>query len=33
MADRGEKGFSQEDIMKILGVCYDKCINGIPKVS
>ena len=24
---------SQEDIMKILDSCYDKCLNGIPKVS
>lgn len=23
----------QEDIMKILDSCYDKCLNGIPKVS
>lgn len=24
---------SQEEIMKILDSCYDKCLNGIPKVS
>ena len=24
---------SKEDIMKILDSCYDKCLNGIPKVS
>lgn len=24
---------SQEDVMKILDTCYDKCMNGIPKVS
>lgn len=24
---------SQADIMKILDSCYDKCLNGIPKVS
>lgn len=24
---------SQEDIMKILDSCYEKCLNGIPKVS
>lgn len=24
---------TQEDIMKILDSCYDKCLNGIPKVS
>lgn len=24
---------SQEDVMKLLDSCYDKCLNGIPKVS
>ncbi|ELU5587215.1 hypothetical protein SCB17_001626 [Clostridium perfringens] len=24
---------SQEDIMKILNFFYEKCLNGIPKVS
>lgn len=24
---------SQEDIMKVLDSCYEKCLNGIPKVS
>lgn len=24
---------SQEDIMKILDSCYEKCLNGIPKIS
>lgn len=24
---------SQEDIMKLLDSCYEKCLNGIPKVS
>lgn len=24
---------SQEDVMKILDSCYEKCLNGIPKVS
>lgn len=23
----------QDDIMKLLDTCYDKCLNGIPKVS
>lgn len=23
----------QEDVMKILDSCYEKCLNGIPKVS
>lgn len=24
---------AQEDVMKILDCCYEKCLNGIPKVS
>lgn len=24
---------TQEDIMKLLDSCYEKCLNGIPKVS
>ena len=24
---------AQEDVMKILDSCYEKCLNGIPKVS
>lgn len=24
---------SQEDVMKLLDSCYEKCLNGIPKVS
>lgn len=24
---------TQEDIMKLLDSCYDKCLNGIPKIS
>ena len=24
---------TQEDIMKLLDSCYDKCLNGVPKVS
>lgn len=24
---------SQEDIMKLLDSCYDKCLNGIPTIS
>lgn len=24
---------TQEDVMKLLDSCYDKCLNGIPKVS
>lgn len=30
----GEKQIlSQEDIMKLLDSCYDKCLHGVPKVS
>lgn len=30
----GKKKFiTQEDIMKMLDACYEKCLNGIPKVS
>lgn len=25
--------FTQEDVMKVLEACYEKCLNGIPKVS
>ena len=28
-----KKLLSQEDIMKLLDNCYDKCLNGIPQVS
>ncbi|MGN1132586.1 MAG: EcsC family protein [Ruminococcus sp.] len=28
-----EKKVTQHDIMKLLDSCYDKCLNGIPKVS
>lgn len=31
--DDKKKKITQEDIMKLLEGCYDKCINGIPKVS
>ena len=24
---------SQEDMMKLLDSCYEKCLNGVPKVS
>lgn len=32
MADK-KKVISQEDIMKLLDSCYEKCLNGIPHVS
>ena len=28
-----KKLITQEDIMKMLDACYEKCLNGIPKVS
>lgn len=28
-----KKVITQEDIMKLLDGCYEKCVNGIPKVS
>lgn len=31
--DDKKKIITQEDIMKALDTCYDKCLNGIPKVS
>lgn len=33
MVKNEKRSFSQEEIMKLLDVCYDKCLNGIPKVS
>lgn len=30
---KNKVSISQEDIMKILDCCYEKCLNGIPKVS
>lgn len=31
--DDKKKIMNQEDIMKVLDACYDKCLNGLPKVS
>lgn len=28
-----KKGLSQEDVMKLLDACYEKCLSGVPKVS
>lgn len=28
-----KQAVTQEDIMKLLDSCYDKCLNGIPKIS
>ena len=28
-----KKLFTQEDIMKVLNNCYEKALNGVPKVS
>ena len=34
MVDKEKKRtMTQEDIMKLLDSCYEKCLNGIPKVS
>ena len=33
MSDEQKKLLSQEDIMKLLDGCYDKCLNGVPYVS
>ncbi len=33
MSAEKKKLITQEDIMKMLDACYEKCLNGIPKVS
>ena len=33
MAKESKKVLSQEDIMALLDLCYEKCLNGIPYVS
>lgn len=33
MSERKKQKISQEDIMKLLDSCYEKCLNGVPKVS
>lgn len=33
MSAEKKKFITQEDIMKMLDACYEKCLNGIPKVS
>lgn len=33
MGEQERKGLSQDDIMKLLEACYEKCLNGVPKVS
>lgn len=33
MAETEKQTFSQEDVMKLLNSCYEKCLNGISKVS
>ena len=33
MNEAKKKGITQEDIMKLLDSCYEKCLNGIPHVS
>lgn len=31
--DRMKKPISPEEVMKLLDFCYDKCLNGVPKIS
>lgn len=33
MGEDKKKKISQEDVMKLLDTCYEKCLNGVPKVS
>lgn len=33
MEKTNKKVITQEDIMKLLDICYDKCLNGIPNVN
>ena len=33
MSAKKKKFITQKDIMKMLDACYEKCLNGIPKVS
>ncbi len=33
MSEKDKKKISQEDIMSMLDSCYEKCLNGIPKIS
>ena len=33
MSEDKKKVISQEDIMKLLDACYEKCLNGVPHVS
>lgn len=34
MSTKEKKEFmTQEDVMKLLDMCYEKCLNGVPKVS
>lgn len=33
MEDKAKKGITQEDIMELLDSCYEKCLNGIQKIS
>lgn len=33
MSNEGKRVISQEDIMKLLDACYEKCLSGVPKVS
>lgn len=33
MNEKNKKLFTQEDIMKLLDSCYEKCLNGVPHIS
>lgn len=33
MSEKDKKKISQEDIMSMLDSCYEKCLNGVPKIS
>lgn len=33
VAKKINRGLSQEDVMKILDACYEKVLNGVPKIS
>lgn len=33
MSEEKKKIISQEDIMKLLDACYEKCLNGVPHIS
>lgn len=32
-SEKNKKKISQEDILRLLDECYEKCLNGLPKIS